>query len=760
MTMNDDLRMMARISVVLGLLFLAGCGPAAKTPASSGITPGAASPTLTPSVTLAPGVAVSATPGAVPTAVVSPTSVISNPSPTASPSESSQGPVTFTSMHMLTPSEGWATGKASNGPPAIFHTTDAGADWQNVSPAGAVSAFITATYFLDPDHAWVAAASPGGSDLTTITVYRTADGGQTWDSGAPLSIQGAGGPGPMDFIDPQFGWFIADLGVGLGHEAVETFRTVDGGLQWEGVSLTSGYPGQSTPGSLPFACDKSGLTFRDGATGWAAGSCPGGGLFFYVTYDAGEGWQQQALPPPPGYPANIFSDCQCGINTPLAFVSSQVGFFAVQIVTATGESAFLYVTNDGGVTWSPRALPLTHLIGGPDFIDANTGWVTDGQALNVTHDGGQSWATVGQLPTTNLVGGLNFVNANDGWLTDGPQLYVTHDGGQNWSSLTSAVLPLVPTPIPGAIPLPPTRQPIHFAPGSTTYTLTTDLTSGVPQAYTLQAQAGQHMTITASGQVSLQVYGPQDNPLTDVLSQPGPWETNLPQTGNYSLALLGAGKVTLSIYISPLPAQTPAPVPLPATLQRINFAPGATSATVSANLARGIPQGYILGAQAGQQMDIVASGNATLALLDPEDNSLPPASFTPGHWEFALPQTGDYIIALLGQGQVTLTVSISPLSSLPAVTLADDGQTITLHSGQRFLLDLGADYDWTVTVDDPAIVSRMVNVLTIQGSQGLYEAHQPGHTTLRASGDPICRAAQPPCDTPSRLFELQVVVDQ
>jgi photosystem II stability/assembly factor-like uncharacterized protein len=748
MTMNDDLRMMARVSVVLGLLFLAGCGPAARTPVSSG-----AAPSVPPPMP-APTVAVSVAPSA------TATDTVSNPSPAPSPSDSSQGPLTFTSMHMLTPDEGWATGKVSNGPPAVFHTTDAGAEWQNVSPPGAASAFITATYFLDPDHAWVAAASPGGSDLTTITVYRTADGGQTWDSGAPLSIQGGGGPGPMDFIDPQFGWFIAGLGAGVGHEAVEIFRTVDGGMQWEGVSLTSGYPNQSTPGSLPFACDKSGLTFRDGATGWAAGSCPGGGLFFYVTYNAGETWQQQALPPPPGYPVNIYSDCQCGINTPLAFVSSQVGFFGVQILTATGESAFLYATSDGGATWSPKALPLTHLIGGPDFIDADTGWVTDGQALNVTHDGGQSWAAVAQLPTTNLVGGLNFVNANDGWITDGPQLYVTQDGGQNWSTLMPAVLPLVPTPIPGAIPLPPTRQPIHFAPGSTTYTLTADLSPGVPQAYALRAQAGQRMTITTSGQVSAQLYDPQDNPLTGVLSQPGPWETNLPQNGNYSLALLGAGKVTLSIYISPMPAQTPAPVPLPATLQRINFAPGATSATVTANLTQGIPQGYILRAQAGQQMAIAASGNATLALLGPEDSALPPASFTPGHWEFALTQTGDYIIALLGQGQVMLTVSISPLSSSLAVTLADDGQTFTLHIGQRFLLDLGADYDWTVTVDDPAVVSRVVNVLTIRGSQGLYEAHQPGRTTLSATGDPICRQAQPPCGAPSRMFRLQVVVVQ
>ncbi len=94
----------------------------------------------------------------------------------------------------------------------------------------------------------------------------------------------------------------------------------------------------------------------------------------------------------------------------------------------------------------------------------------------------------------------------------------------------------------------------------------------------------------------------------------------------------------------------------------------------------------------------------------------------------------------------------------PTVTLADDGQTLRLHPGQRFLLNLGEGYDWTVIPADPEIVSRVVNVQTIRGSQGLYEAHKPGRTTLTATGDPPCRKVKPPCTIPSRLFRLQVVV--
>ncbi len=86
------------------------------------------------------------------------------------------------------------------------------------------------------------------------------------------------------------------------------------------------------------------------------------------------------------------------------------------------------------------------------------------------------------------------------------------------------------------------------------------------------------------------------------------------------------------------------------------------------------------------------------------------------------------------------------------ITLADDGQTITLHVGERFLLELGEGYDWAVTVADESIVGRV--------AQNLYEAHQPGRTTLTARGDPLCRKVRPRCGVPSRLFRLQVVVER
>ena len=92
------------------------------------------------------------------------------------------------------------------------------------------------------------------------------------------------------------------------------------------------------------------------------------------------------------------------------------------------------------------------------------------------------------------------------------------------------------------------------------------------------------------------------------------------------------------------------------------------------------------------------------------------------------------------------------------VTLADDGQTITLSVGETFLLKLGEDYNWTVTVADQTIVSRVKNISVVRGAQGVYEALLAGKTSLTANGDPVCLQANPPCKLPSRQFTLEIVV--
>ncbi|MCX9026408.1 MAG: hypothetical protein OIN85_09975 [Candidatus Methanoperedens sp.] len=109
---------------------------------------------------------------------------------------------------------------------------------------------------------------------------------------------------------------------------------------------------------------------------------------------------------------------------------------------------------------------------------------------------------------------------------------------------------------------------------------------------------------------------------------------------------------------------------------------------------------------------------------------------------------------------VSISAGVTPTNTPESktVTLADDGQTITLQVDETFLLELGEGYDWNITIADQSIVSRVTNILVVRGAQGIYRAHKEGSSTLTAIGDPVCRQASPPCAAPSREFRVNIVV--
>jgi hypothetical protein len=99
----------------------------------------------------------------------------------------------------------------------------------------------------------------------------------------------------------------------------------------------------------------------------------------------------------------------------------------------------------------------------------------------------------------------------------------------------------------------------------------------------------------------------------------------------------------------------------------------------------------------------------------------------------------------------------SPVASVN-ITLADNGRTITLRNGERALVNLGDEFDWTVQVEDDSIVSRILEVNVIRGAQGMYGANRVGRTALSAIGEPPCRKQQPACGQPSQAFNVTIVV--
>jgi hypothetical protein len=92
------------------------------------------------------------------------------------------------------------------------------------------------------------------------------------------------------------------------------------------------------------------------------------------------------------------------------------------------------------------------------------------------------------------------------------------------------------------------------------------------------------------------------------------------------------------------------------------------------------------------------------------------------------------------------------------VTLDDRGKTISFAVGENFLLKLGEEYTWDISISDESIVSRAKNITVIRGAQGVYTALKPGSIQLTANGDPLCRQSKPACGRPSVAFEVTIEV--
>jgi hypothetical protein len=78
--------------------------------------------------------------------------------------------------------------------------------------------------------------------------------------------------------------------------------------------------------------------------------------------------------------------------------------------------------------------------------------------------------------------------------------------------------------------------------------------------------------------------------------------------------------------------------------------------------------------------------------------------------------------------------------------------------GQRVLVKLGTDLDWTVTISDQSVLARVPGITIVRGAQGLYVGMKTGRATISAVGDPACRKSTPPCMAPSVLVSVAVIV--
>jgi len=345
-------------------------------------------------------------------------------------------------IQMLNTTTGWAVAAANN---RVLRTTDGGTSWKDVTPKYPANAALTpvgiGTDFLSGDLAWVAVSQIAKGNTTyPSTVFRTVDGGQTWQSS--MLPNNELGVSQVSFVDAQNGWVISSLGGGAaGSEAVDIFHTTDGGKTWVRVTHVQPTSG-SNAGALPLGGDKSGFSFVNASTGWAAGFTPVDNfVWLYVTHDSGITWQHQTLP----FPANR-ATAQVETMPPVFFTANDgillATFETPNGKTPSGSSSYYYVTHDGGLTWGSPRQPPVFVSTSPSFIDTQHGWVIGGDSttLYTTHDGGQHWTKI--IPGSNFknVYLLDFVSTETGWAIGGTDpnttfLLKTENGGHTWTQI-------------------------------------------------------------------------------------------------------------------------------------------------------------------------------------------------------------------------------------------------------------------------------------------------------------------------------------
>jgi photosystem II stability/assembly factor-like uncharacterized protein len=281
----------------------------------------------------------------------------------------------------LDPRTGWVVASAkvretgSRVQLAVYRTGDAGASWQwsslgeldlggDNAAGGYQGGFgvLALPSFVDRRHGWVAVLTSSDTYQPHSFLFRTTDGGATWDRLPPPP-----GAPRLAFSSRTTGWSVVQGGAG------GLYRTADAGRTWRGVALAPPPPLRGTSVAL-----REPPTFksqRDGFLPVEFVRQEGGrprilAAGFYITADGGATWT-------PRYVPLAEEDEEHGL-LPQAAADRRT------LLALVGPGARKVLTSrDGGGRWSTAASGLEGrypAVRGLAFADPATGWAVTGRS--------------------------------------------------------------------------------------------------------------------------------------------------------------------------------------------------------------------------------------------------------------------------------------------------------------------------------------------------------------------------------------------
>jgi hypothetical protein len=310
----------------------------------------------------------------------------------------------------------------------------------------------------------------------------------------------------------------------------------------------------------------------------------------------------------------------------------------------------------------------------------------------------------------------------------------------------------IPTAAQAAMGSAATR--IRFQPGATSGVVSGQLAPYQTHEYVLRASAGQIMQVVLwppTAGVNIVIWGADGTPLKRWSEQEVGWQGKLPKTQDYYIQVIALDQaVSYCLRVT--------------VFARIQFARGATSATVSSPVQHCIPQGadvvggYVLRAFAGQTMGVtLTSPNHDVYLTIVGANGVPLKYYDDWSttWEGVLPSTQDYYllpVSVGGDTRFTMTVWINPLgqaaptriSFAPGTESGTVSGQLTPGSPARYVLWAARGQRMEIRIWPPPCLPSPVIDVTVTGpgsyawmGLGLDSAIDP----LPASGDYVITLA-------------------
>lgn len=239
-----------------------------------------------------------------------------------------------------------------------------GQQWQPLNTDSVLVEHLTSLYFTSPETGFVVGCDPTQSSWSSNVLYRTTDGGSTWNyaGGSEMCMP------LIYFFNSTIGYFITR---GSANDADAMKKTTDGGNTW--TIITAKFSNN----------DRKGIFFIDENTGYYGG---GDGFYIYKTKDGGNTWTAHA------------TGSNSSIIDAIWFRDKDTGFIA------GWYGAKIAKTTDGGETWAD--VSNQYSVYSMQFPSASTGYAVASNLSNKpviikTSDGGNSWNTVYTLPGSN-----------------------------------------------------------------------------------------------------------------------------------------------------------------------------------------------------------------------------------------------------------------------------------------------------------------------------------------------------------------------